>query len=435
MRLDEALKNIHNYPFHMPGHKRNPVFGINGADIDITEIEGFDNLHAAKGMLAELEKELADIYQSKKSYLSVNGSTCGVLSAVHAVCRRGDTVLIARNCHQSVYNACCLLQLRVEYIVPEFDENYGIYREITQKAVDVALEKFPQASAVIITSPTYEGVVSNISATVPVIVDSAHGAHFGLADWLPERAAGDIVITSLHKTLPCLTQTAAVNVYNEKYIDAVKKYMDIFETSSPSYVLMNSASKMVDLIRNKSLFYALYNNLNRLYSIKLNNLEFIPVDDKTKINISTVKCSISGNEVADLLRSMNIEPEMSDEVHVILMATVGDTEKGFDMLINALKQIDSKCRSGERKIFSATLPEKVCEMWQVENTENAYFEHSEGRIAGESVFAYPPGIPIIVPGEKISPHIVNYIKNAFEQGTNIVSSSHLLPGEILTKTV
>lgn len=435
MRLDEALKNIDRYPFHMPGHKRNPDFGIDGADIDITEIDGFDNLHSAEGMIAQLEEELSNIFKSKKSYLSVNGSTCGVLSAVHAVCSRGDTVLVARNCHQSVYNACCLLQLHVEYIVPEFDERYGIYREITQKEVDAALKKHPDASAVIITSPTYEGVVSNISAKVPVIVDSAHGAHFGMADWLPDRAAGDIVITSLHKTLPCLTQTAAVNVYNDKYIDAVKKYMDIFETSSPSYILMNSASKMVEIIRDKSLFDALYNNLNRLYSTKFDNLEFIPADDKTKINVSTVKCSLCGNEVADLLRSMNIEPEMSDEVHVILMATVGDTDKGFDILINALKQIDKKCRPGKRKISPISLPEKVCEMWQVEAAEKTDFESSKGLVAAESVFAYPPGIPILVPGEKISADIVNYVKNAVEQGTNIVSAGRLLPAKILTKTV
>lgn len=435
MRLDKALENLDKYPFHMPGHKRNPVFGIDGADIDITEIDGFDNLHSADGVLAELENELSCIYESKKSFLSVNGSTCGVLSAVHAVCRRGDTVLVARNCHQSVYNACCLLQLSVEYLVPEFDDKYGIYREITQNTVDSALKKFPNASAVIITSPTYEGVVSNITAPVPVIVDSAHGAHFGLADWLPKRAVGDIVITSLHKTLPCLTQTAAVNVYNEKYIDAVKQYMDIFESSSPSYVLMNSVSKMVEIIREKSLFDSLYQNLKRLHSIKLNNLEFIPVDDKTKINVSTVKCSLSGNEVADLLREMKIEPEMSDEVHVILMSTIGDTGKGFDMLIDALKKIDAKCVRGEKKIFPLPLPEKVCETWQVENTEKADFESSVGLVCGESVFAYPPGIPILVPGEKISADIVNYVKNDFEQGTNIVCSSHLLPVEILTKTV
>lgn len=435
MRLDEALKNIDRYPFHMPGHKRNPDFGIDGADIDITEINGFDNLHSADGMIAKLEDELSNIFKSKKSYLSVNGSTCGVLSAVHAVCRRGDTVLVARNCHQSVYNACCLLQLHVEYLVPEFDERYGIYREITQKEVDAALKKYPDASAVIITSPTYEGVVSNVSANVPVIVDSAHGAHFGMADWLPDRAAGDIVITSLHKTLPCLTQTAAVNVYNDKYIDAVKKYMDIFETSSPSYILMNSASKMVEIIRDKSLFDALYNNLNRLYSTKFYNLEFIPADDKTKINVSTVKCSLCGNEVADLLRSMNIEPEMSDEVHVILMATVGDTDNGFDILINVLKQIDKKCAPGKRKISPISLPEKVCEMWQVEAAEKTDFESSKGLVAAESVFAYPPGIPILVPGEKISADIVNYVKNAVEKGTNIVSAGRLLPAKILTKTV
>lgn len=435
MRLDDALKNLDRYPFHMPGHKRNKAFGIAGADIDITEIEGFDNLHSANEIIAELEDELSDIYNSKRSFISVNGSTCGVLAAVFAVCKRGDTVLVARNCHQSVYNACFLLQLHVEYLVPQFDEKYGIYREITQTTVDDALRRFPNASAVIITSPTYEGVTSNITATVPVIVDSAHGAHFSMARWFPERAVGDIVITSLHKTLPSLTQTAAVNVYNEKYISPVKRYMDVFESSSPSYVLMNSVAKMTEIIRDKSLFDGLCQNLKRLYSLKLKNLEFIPVDDKTKINVSTVRTDLSGNEVADLLREMKIEPEMSDEVHVILMSSIGDTDEGFDHLINALEKIDKKCSAGERKINPLPLPEKECEMWQAENTKKTDFDSSAGLVCGESVFAYPPGIPILVPGEKISESVVNYVKNALEQGTNIVSSSHLLPSEILTKTL
>ena len=139
----------------MPGHKRNSDFGIIGAEIDITEIDGFDNLHRPESILSELEKRTADIYGSKKSILSVNGSTCCILSAISAVCKKGDTIIIARNCHKSVYNACFINELNTVYIEPEFCSALGIYTKITQKTVDTAVENYPAAKAIVITSPTY----------------------------------------------------------------------------------------------------------------------------------------------------------------------------------------------------------------------------------------------------------------------------------------
>ncbi len=158
MKLNNKLKEINTYPFHMPGHKRNSDFGIIGAEIDITEIDGFDNLHRPESILSELEKRTADIYGSKKSILSVNGSTCCILSAISAVCKKGDTIIIARNCHKSVYNACFINELNTVYIEPEFCSALGIYTKITQKTVDTAVENYPAAKAIVITSPTYEAV-------------------------------------------------------------------------------------------------------------------------------------------------------------------------------------------------------------------------------------------------------------------------------------
>lgn len=435
MRLEHALENINTYPFHMPGHKRNAAFNLPASAIDITEIEGFDNLHAPSGMLLQIERELSALYKSRKSYLSVNGSTCGVLAAVFAVCQPGDTVLIARNCHKSVYNACSLARLHVEYLQPGFDMEYGLYRAVTQEEVDAALKAHPQTKAVVITSPTYEGAVSRVTCPVPLIVDSAHGAHFSMAPWLPERVMGDIVISSLHKTLPALTQTAVVNVYNEKWIVPVKRYMDIFETSSPSYVLMSSVSRMLEILRKQQtdLFSSLYLNLKRLYTMELTHLKLLQTEDLTKVNISTVHSDITGNQLADLLRKKGIEVEMADAVHVIAMATVGDTKYGFDLLMQALKDIDQSIRPGKVSFVQPFLPQKACEVWQVGRTVPVSVDESIGLVCGEYVFAYPPGVPLLAPGEVIDAQRIGFILDAVEQGTNILSESHLLPGEILTK--
>ena len=201
MNLHDKLKDIDTYPFHMPGHKRNDKFGILGSEIDITEIDGFDNLHSPSGVIKNIEDKLKIIYKSKRSFISVNGSSGGILASIFAVCNEVDTVIVARNCHKSVYNACMLLKLKIIFVEPQYDLTNGYYTKLEQDTVNYAINRHPEAKAVIITSPTYEGFISKIDCNIPLIVDSAHGAHLGMP-YFPEYPSGDIVISSLHKTLP-----------------------------------------------------------------------------------------------------------------------------------------------------------------------------------------------------------------------------------------
>ena len=161
----------------MPGHKRNIKFCIPSSNIDITEISGFDNLHSPTGIIKNLQESLATLYGYKKSIISVNGSTCCILAAISAVAKENSTIIIARNCHKSVYNACFINRLKIEYIEPEYNNEFGCYKQITQASVDKAIKKTPNACAIVITSPTYEGYVSNITCPIPLIIDAAHGAH------------------------------------------------------------------------------------------------------------------------------------------------------------------------------------------------------------------------------------------------------------------
>jgi len=357
--LHDDLQKLNKYPFHMPGHKRNAEFKITGSEIDITEIKDFDNLHAPASSILELENKLANIYKSEKSFLLINGSTVGILASVLAVTQRKDTVIVARNCHQSVYNACFLHELNVEYIEPEYDNENGFYKEIKQQTIDNAVKRHSNAKAIIITSPTYEGYVSSIHSDIPLIIDAAHGAHFSFSEF-PDYPQADIVISSLHKTLPALTQTAVANIYNKSFIKKVKQYLDILQTSSPSYVLMNSVSKCTAVLESKScLFDQLINNLNSFYDIKLKTLKLIKTDDKSKIVVSTATAGINGHRLADILRNhFHIECEMESVNYIILMSSIADTKDAFIMLKNALLQIDSKLCSCKKKNDASPSPSR-----------------------------------------------------------------------------
>ena len=435
MKLNDELNKLSSYPFHMPGHKRKKDFGIKGSEIDITEIDGFDNLHNPKGVLRDIEKRLAAHYKSEKSFMLVNGSTVGILAAIFAVCDDGDKIIISRNCHKSVYNACMLRELRVVYAEPEFDETNGFYTRLSQEAVDEALQKHKEAKAIVITSPTYEGYISEISSPVPIIIDAAHGAHFGLAKF-PKYPKGDIVVSSLHKTLPALTQTAVVNVFNKEYISSVKLYLDIFETSSPSYVLMSSVEKCLDFIEDKSdLFDIYYNYLFAFHTNDYKKLKIIKTDDLSKIIISTAKAAINGCELAEILRNrFNIEVEAASVSYVVLISTVADDLEAIVNLIAVLIETDKAIGESSPSPFTKPLCPSEEQLISIDKrgTETE-FENSIGKTANEFVYAYPPDIPLIVPGEIISAEIMKHIKTLFDNGVNIVSDSGLFPDKILTK--
>lgn len=421
----------------MPGHKRNAKFGITGSEIDITEIDGFDNLHAPCGVIADIESRLKGIYKSKRSFISVNGSTAGILAGIHAVCNKGDTVIVAKNCHKSVFNACMLLELKIKYIEPEFDYTNGYYTSISQRTVDEALKDVENARALIITSPTYEGFISRIKCDIPIITDAAHGAHMGLG-YFPEYPKSDIVISSLHKTLPSLTQTAVVNVYNEKYINGVKRYMDIFQTTSPSYVLMNSIDLCCEYIENNPLDFGIfYERLCDLRLAETNNLRIQYTDDISKIVLSCANTDISGVELAEKFRKeYNIEPEYASERYVLFMATVGDTQEGLASLKAAIEKIDEELLSTYCEILKKPpVTSDITQIYISNEYEACNLSDSIGKISNEFVFAYPPGIPIIAPNEVISRNVVEYISLAREKGVNILSDSGEVANKILTKKV
>ena len=280
------------YPYHMPGHKRNTAgdLPVDWTSRDITEIEGFDNLHDADTVLKELQEKAARAYGAEESFYLVNGSTCGILSAISVAVPFGGELLIARNCHKSIYHAAYLRQLKLHYIYPEISKDYDICEAVTPMQVQDALEAHPGVSAVLIVSPTYEGRIANVKAIakivhekgIPLIVDEAHGAHLGFTSGFAINSARmgvDLVINSVHKTLPAMTQTALLHV-NGELVDrqTLKRFLRIYQTSSPSYVLMSSIEEAVEMAMEDNAFSDMEVRWEKLLTdlSGLRNLKILP---------------------------------------------------------------------------------------------------------------------------------------------------------------
>ena len=290
--INNSQSNI--YPFHMPGHKRRGSdigAGLDPYAIDITEIDNFDNLHHAEGIIKEAQAEAAALYGAKRAYFLINGSTCGILAAISAATKRGDKVLVARNCHKAVYHALYLRQLHPVFTYPEITRT-RLQGQITEAQIRAAFDENPDIKAVVITSPTYDGVVSDVAAIASVahahgallVVDEAHGAHFGFGGGFPQNAialGADAVIVSLHKTLPAFTQTALLLLGGMREA-AVEKFLGIYETSSPSYVLMTGIERCIHYVRDnkETVFAQLRSRLDRFYQ-KVSGLSHLNVVRKS----------------------------------------------------------------------------------------------------------------------------------------------------------
>ena len=456
--VNNAKSNI--YPFHMPGHKRRgaAVLGdMRPYDIDITEIDGYDNLHHAEGIIKQAQNEAAQLYGAKHAYFLINGSTCGILAAVSAAVGRGSRILVARNCHKAVYHAIYLRQLSPVFIYPQITAS-GIQGQITADEVKAAFDSNPDIGAVVITSPTYDGVVSDVATIAQIahshgailIVDEAHGAHFGFGGGFPENAiklGADAVVLSLHKTLPAFTQTALLvlgdcdgikTVQNLPYHKLVEKFLGIYETSSPSYVLMAGIERCIHYVRDngEAPFVKLREELDKFYH-KTEELKYLRVVtqsdfaqeeadefDESKILIFTDRTAISGQELIErLLHGYGIQLEMAAGSYALALCSVFDTEEGFERLAAALKDIDDRIECEKTKpeqkncridtSIYQTLPAKL-KMYEAyeSNVCPVSFENAAGRISGAFVNLYPPGIPLVVPGEVINEKLVSDISHA-----------------------
>ena len=466
------------YPFHMPGHKRRtgPEESFmnsctdsftNPFAVDITEIEGFDNLHHPEGILKDSMKWAADVYGADQTYYLINGSTGGILAAVCGSVPRGGRILVSRNCHKSVYHGICLNQLKTSYVYPQEIEGLGIQGGITAEDVDRMLNRYMDTQAVLIVCPTYDGIVSDIEAIarivhragLPLIVDEAHGAHFRYDAMFPVSAldlGADVVIQSVHKTLPSLTQTALLHIKCNRpdggcYADRerIDRYIHMVQSSSPSYVLMASIENSIyqmeqtDTAPYGKQLHRLRRRLGQMRHLRLADTGLIGQAGIRDLDISKIVVStrgtclypavdgltgFTGAHLDDILRrEYHLEMEMCGADYVTAITTVMDSGEGLERLGDALTRIDSQLtdagykpdgRSGNQKSVYSMRCDTAMSMGEAmeEKMASVGLEDSAGCISGEFVYIYPPGIPIVAPGEWISRPILEVILEYRDKG-------------------
>ncbi len=483
------------YPFHMPGHKRNSRVDYIPVGIDITEIEGFDNLHHAEGVLKQAQERAARLYGAWESFFLVNGSTSGILASISAVVPCGGTLLMARNCHKAAYHGAFLRNLKVQYMYPEIIMPYGICGGINHNQVEEMLINNPDIQAVFLTSPTYEGMVSNIGKIADIvhrngrilIVDEAHGAHLSIArEGFPEgaiRGGADLVIQSLHKTLPSMTQTAILHVQGNRVDkNKLRKYLQMYQTSSPSYVLMAGMDSCIRLLEregpklfkqyraNLDWFYEEVKNMRHLHVLKPQEVEGVSeveqMDD-SKICIFTTNVSVQKNAMAVessdenraggltgaklynlLLERYHLQMEMAAGNYVIAMTSLMDREEGFQRLAGALKELDSqlaeskvkdssKCPLNALQVSITGRAEVVMTAAEAEEMAEEVISLDEGcgRISKEYRYVYPPGVPVLVPGERVTREIIELLNYYHSAGLNVLGQETKQQGEAVINVV
>lgn len=455
------------YPFHMPGHKRNVDYMGNNLpyNIDITEINGFDDLHHPEGILDDLNKRVSKLFSADESCCLINGSTVGNLAAILGTTKPGDKILVARNSHISIHNAITLNNLKAGYLYPNTLDEYGIHGEVNIDELKLVLKSHNyDIKAVVIVSPTYDGVISDVKAiadevhkyNIPLIVDEAHGAHLGLGDYWTlnsNQMGADIVIHSIHKTLPSLTQTALLHM-NGELIDRerIKRYLSMLQSSSPSYILLAGIDNCISLMEAPDFNEKIKEYGSSLISLrdslkKMKHLELVesPRYDYSKIVISTKNASIESSALMYIMRTIyNLELEMDGGTYVVAMTTVADTQEGLERLERALVEIDDQLEQAhflrteqaedfnigdidiQQRLFHFSREGKEEKDRYIDNIAELFRKLNEGAmlsgkgdISDSSYYMYPPGIPIILPGEEITQGHIDLMNQLKDRGYKV----------------
>lgn len=454
--INEGIKKYVNkkrISFSMPGHKgRLSVDAKNLSAFDVTELDDTDNLLNPTSFIKESQHKLAELYKTVSSHYLLGGSTCGIYTMISLAVGEGDKIIVDRFCHKSVISAVILCGAEPVYITPAYNVQFGFIGGILPYDVECAVKNNPDAKAVIITSPSYYGTVSDVSsiaeevhkAGMMLLVDEAHGAHFHISDKLPESAVkcgADMVVQSVHKTLGAFSGGALLHV-NNKNLDEHKilNTLAMFQTSSPSYAnlcLLESAVfeifKMADkydtLISEIEKSREKLNSVGKAYWIgeELSGGCNIYDMDKTRIVVNFSKLALTGYGVAEILRNKyNIEVEMADENNIVCIVTPYNSMSDIKSLLKALLSITKNMSQSRRENqdFKYLVPDVAV------SPRKASFAKSEtvdmslaiGKISATTVCKYPPGIPILAPGERITTEHIKFITTTEDKGGTITGT-------------
>ena len=441
-------------PFHMPGHKLGKglpqEFVRELAALDITEIPGADNLHRPAGVIKQAQELAAKAFGSDRTFFLVNGSTCGIYAMISAICRPGDSLVVARDCHKSVINGMMLAGVRPIYIMPEYDSHFGISAGIPAERLKQILSANKDAAGVILTRPNYYGICSDIERIASIVhsygkilaVDEAHGAHLRFWDGLPICAMGagaDICVQSAHKTLPAFTQGAYLHVKSGAVdVERLEYYLSVYQTSSPSYIIMAS----LDIARAQmqkeggrrleGLAASIEKNKAGLSGEAVSFIDEKTIakyrTDPTRVVANVRHLGMTGCQAENVLRSeYNIQVEMSDLYNIVCIATIADDDGTIDRLFACLGGLCSRYAVGGERQLPAPLhngfrePEQKLDYNDAMRAESEWIglEQAAHRISKGMVSPYPPGIPVVCPGEVISPAAAGHIRGIVAAGGKV----------------
>ncbi|MBN2983428.1 MULTISPECIES: aminotransferase class I/II-fold pyridoxal phosphate-dependent enzyme [Cohnella] len=457
--FDALLRHSEAGPvqFHIPGHKKgagmDPEFrryvGQNVLDIDLINIAPLDDLHQPVGVILEAQKLAADAFGADACFFSVQGTSTAIMTMILSVCGNGDKIVVPRNVHKSILSAIIFAGARPVFLSPARDHQLGIDHGVTTRSVRRALERHPDAAAVLVINPTYFGVSANLKEIVdlvheydiPVLVDEAHGALIHFSDKLPlsaMQAGADMAATSVHKLGGSMTQSSILNVRNGLVnVQRVQTILSMLTTTSTSYPLLASldtarrqlalhgeelAARAVELANRAR---QAVNEIEGLYSFGEDILgdEATYDYDPTKLTIHVRRLGITGYDAENWLRERyRIEVELSDMYNILCLITPGDDDASVGLLVNALREMSEQFRD------TREIPDIVVKVPEIPHlsltprdafygeTETIPLTESAGRIIAEFIYVYPPGIPILLPGEVISQENIDYIVDHLEVG-------------------
>jgi arginine/lysine/ornithine decarboxylase len=445
--VEGVLKYIKekNVPFCMPGHKAGIGFleTVEGKELyknliktDLTEVDGLDNLHCAEGIIKESEQLLSEYYSSIKSYFLVNGSTSGNLAMIFSCFNEGDKIIVERNCHRSIFNAIIMRKLKPVYIKNKIHSKYDAPLPLDKEHFLCIVNKNKDAKGIIVTYPNYYGICLDLPYVIEiageynmkVLVDAAHGAHFGTCKALPEnpmKLGAHMAVMSAHKTLPSLTQTAFLHVGTDIDISKVDFYVSAFLSTSPSYMLLCSMdyarfyikeygeSKYEELIKLCVFNRKKINSLGKFYILGQDDLKDLSSNQDLDINeytmdltrfILNVPKGYSGHKLLKYLRVNKIQAEMSDSRNVVLIFSLFNKQKDFQKLYIALRNCDMDTLKVEYiNLLDYDMPMSLMYPYEIMDKKRIMLElrESEDKISAVAIVPYPPGIPIVMPGERI----------------------------------
>ncbi|MFC1485290.1 aminotransferase class I/II-fold pyridoxal phosphate-dependent enzyme [bacterium] len=437
--------------FHTPGHKNgNSVdtefltfLGQNVFKIDLTVFPEVDSIHDPIGPIKEAQELYADLVGAKESFFLLNGSSMGNQAMFLSACNPGDSVIISRNAHKSAMSGIILSGVWPIWIQPELDTEFDVFFDSSPDQIEKALTKFPEANAVFITNPTYNGICTDLKKISEIVhshgkillVDEAHGAHLGFSNKLPTsavKAGADLVIQSCHKTLAVFSQGSILH-YNTDRVDLnkVKKVTSLLHTTSPNYLVLSSIdiARRQMYLEGEKLINEMIENANYITSrrgefskFKFLNKEHVLTKgydlDVTKVTINVTETGLEGQIVSEILaKEYNIQFDCSDFFNLIAILGVGTKVDDMTKLINALKNIEKKV-GGHLTSNSVQLPSLTTEMvlsprevFLFEKTEIIELKNAFGYISAQTLTPYPPGIPVLIPGERITKEICDYLIN------------------------